>query len=285
MGASENEGIHEMSNPIVLIPVHKQVPSDLEVVSLRQCGRCLARRALALLAPAGLDLESYQELLPSARVLLVEAKWMNNVRSYNRMMISPIIYRSFSDHSHILIHEPDAMVLRDELDFWCEQPYDHIGAPWFEGYGNPKPDAPLLGVGNFGFSLHRPAVMLRILLERQRLYGRADLRRDLSRILRAGEADRVIRVIPGVEKAGTLRGASRIYEENCDIFWGQLVPKLVRNFRVAPPEVALNFSWEVVPSRCYTLCNGSLPFGLHGWARYDFGFLKPLLERSGVELR
>jgi Protein of unknown function (DUF5672) len=89
----------------------------------------------------------------------------------------------------------------------------------------------------------------------------------------------------GVGRAGTLRGASKIYEENCDIFWGQLVPKLVRNFRVAPPEVAVKFSWEVVPSRCYTLSNGDLPFGLHAWARYDFGFLKPLLERSGVELR
>jgi|SRR5271170_3349345 len=274
-----------MSNPIILIPVHKQLPSDLEVVSLRQCGRCFARKALALLAPAGLDLSSYQEFFPSARVIRVEAKWMDSVRSYNRMMINPMIYRSFSHHSHILVHEPDAMVLRDELDFWCEQPYDYIGAPWFEGYMNAKPDAPLLGAGNFGFSLHRPAVMLKILRERQRWYGRAELRMDLSRILRAGEANRLTRVLRGVGRAGTLRGASKIYEENCDIFWGQLVPKLVRNFRVAPPEVAVKFSWEVVPSRCYTLSNGDLPFGLHAWARYDFGFLKPLLERSGVELR
>jgi Protein of unknown function (DUF5672) len=145
-----------MSNPIILLPVHKQLPSDLEVVSLRQSGRCLARKAVALLAPTGLDLSSYQEFFPSARVIRVEAEWMNSVRSYNRMMINPMIYRSFSHHSHILVHEPDAMVLRDELDFWCEQPYDYIGAPWFEGYVNAKPDAPLLGTGNFGFSLHRP---------------------------------------------------------------------------------------------------------------------------------
>jgi hypothetical protein len=273
-----------MSNPIVLIPVHKHVPSNLEIISLRQCGRCLARKALALLAPAGLDLRSYQEIFPSARVIRVETKWMNTVLSYNRMMINPMIYNILSHHSHILVHEPDAMVLRDELDFWCEQPYDYIGAPWFEGYDNAKPDAPLLGVGNFGFSLHRPAVMLKILCDRQRWYGGAELRRDLSRILRAGEVDRLIRVLRGAGKAGTLRGASKIYEEHCDIFWGQLVSKLVRNFRVAPPEVALRFSWEVAPSRCYTLCSGNLPFGLHAWARYDFGFLKPLLERNGVEL-
>jgi hypothetical protein len=273
-----------MSNPIIVIPIHKQVPSDLEVVSLRQCERCLARRALALLAPAGLDLSAYHKIVPSARVIRVESKWMSSVRSYNRMMIDPMLYRSLSHHSHILVHEPDAIVLRDELDFWCNQPYDYFGAPWFVDYEDAKPDAPLLGVGNFGFSLHRPGVMLKILRESQRWYGRAELRRDLSRILRAGEADRVIRVLRGVGLAGTLRGASKIYEESCDIFWGQLVPRLVKNFRVAPPEVALKFSWEVLPSRCYTLCNGNLPFGLHAWARYDFGFLKPLLERSGVEL-
>ena len=44
-----------MSNPIILIPVHKQLPTDLEVVSLRQCGRCLARKAVVLSAPAGVS--------------------------------------------------------------------------------------------------------------------------------------------------------------------------------------------------------------------------------------
>lgn len=206
------------------------------------------------------------------------------MRSYNRMMITPMIYRILSHHSHILVHEPDAMVLRDELDFWCEQPYDYIGAPWFVGYESPKPDAPLMGVGNFGFSLHRPAVMVKILQERQRWYGRAELRSYLSTILRAGDTNRLIRMLREAGKAGTLRVASKLYEVNCDIFWGQLVPRVARDFRVAPPEVALKFSWEVAPSRCYALCNGNLPFGLHAWARYDFDFLKPLLERIGVEL-
>jgi hypothetical protein len=271
-------------NPTVLVPVHKPIPSDLEIVSLRQCGRCLAQRPLVLLAPTGLDLSSYQAFLPGARVIRVEATWMSSVRAYNRLMISPMIYRILSAHSHVLVHEPDALVLRDELDFWCEQPYDYIGAPWFVGYYNAKPDAPFLGVGNFGFSLHRPAMMLTILGGTQRWYSRAELRKDLSRALRGHEANRLNRILQGARGAGTLRGASAIYEENCDNFWGQLVPRLVKDFRIAPPEVALKFSWETIPSTCYKLCKGDLPFGLHAWARYDFPFLKPLLEESGVEL-
>lgn len=237
-----------------------------------------------LLAPAGLDLTAYRELLPGARVIRVEARWMSSVHAYNRLMISPIIYRMLSGYTHVLVHEPDALVLRDELDLWCEETYDYIGAPWFVGYENARPNAPFLGAGNFGFSLHRPTMMLTILRGKQRWYARAELRKDLSRALRAREAHRLIRILRGIGGAGTLRGASAIYEYNCDVFWGQLVPTLVKDFRIAPPEVALKFSWETFPSRCYKSCNGALPFGLHAWARYDFAFLKPLLERSGVEL-
>ena len=75
-----------------------------------------------------------------------------------------------------------------------------------------------------------------------------------------------------------------MYEENCDIFWGMLVPEYVKDFRIAPPEVAVKFSWEALPRRCYELCNGNLPFGLHAWARYDLPFLRPLLERKGIKL-
>jgi hypothetical protein len=230
-----------------------------------------------ILAPAGLDLSAYRALLPHAEVIRVHPKWMSSARAYNQMMINPMIYKLLSSYTHVLVHEPDSLVLRDDLDLWCEKPYDYIGAPWFVGYDDPKPNAPVLGVGNFGFSLHRPAVMLAMLRRKQRWYAEAELREDF-------EANRLSRILRGAGRAGTLRGASAIYESNCDIFWGELVPKLVRDFRVAPPEVAVRFSWETLPRRCYNLCNGDLPFGLHAWARYDFAFLKPLLERSGIEL-
>src|SRR5262249_45053538 len=144
---------------------------------------------------------------------------------------------------------------------------------------------PFVGVGNFGFSLHRPAMMLSVLSRNQRWYDAShELRKDLSRLLRARDAGRLIRILHGIGEAGTLRGASRIYEYNCDIFWSVTVPRFVKDFRIAPPEVAVKFSWEVLPGTCYKLCNGTLPFGLHAWARYDFAFLRPLLEASGVEL-
>ena len=167
------------TNPTVLVPVHKSKPTELEFISLRQCGRCFALRPLVLLAPVGIDLNAYRALLPGARVIRVDAGWMSSVGAYNRLMVSPMVYDLLSEHTHVLVHEPDAFVLRDELDFWCTEPYDYIGAPWFAGYTNPAPNAPLLGVGNFGFSLHRPGLMAAILREKHRWYRRGELRTDL----------------------------------------------------------------------------------------------------------
>jgi hypothetical protein len=62
------------------------------------------------------------------------------------------------------------------------------------------------------------------------------------------------------------------------------VPSLVPSFRVAPISEALRFSWEVLPDRCFDLCEGRLPFGFHAWARYDREFLVPHLKASGVDL-
>ena len=64
----------------------------------------------------------------------------------------------------MLILQTDAIILRDELDYWCAQPFDYIGAPWrsnlkihlntgrFSG-GNEQQIN--LHVGNGGLSLRR----------------------------------------------------------------------------------------------------------------------------------
>ena len=126
--------------------------------------------------------------------------------------------------------------------------------------------------------------MATILREKHRWYRKAELLTDLSTAVRQRRILGLIRAIRGAGVAGTLRGAPTMYQANCDIFWSFLVPEHIKEFRIAPPEVAVKFSWEVLPSRCYVLCKGNLPFGLHAWARYDFPFLKPLLERNGIEL-
>jgi hypothetical protein len=269
--------------PVVVVPVHKATPTKLEVISLRQCGKCLAAKDILLLAPGGLDLAKYRELMLITGEIRVEPHWMESRPAYNRLMISPLVYEDLQGYTHMLIHEPDALVVRDELDYWCLQPYDYIGAPWFDGYNAAAIDAPILGVGNFGFSLLRLESMKKTIRSWRRWYPFDQIGRDVVKGL-LGHRDRFRRGIGGLGSGGRLRGAWRLYSSHCDIFWSQLVPQIIPDFRVAPAAAALRFSWEVLPSRCFEICGGRLPFGIHAWAKYNLPFLRPLLEASGVEL-
>jgi hypothetical protein len=198
-------------------------------------------------------------------------------------MIASTIYDALGGYSHLLVHEPDALVLRDELDHWCGRPFDYVGAPWFEGFAEPKPDSVLIGVGNFGLSLLRLKAVRSVLASRARWYPFAVSMKDVIKGL-LGSRGRLHRGWQGLGVGGQLRGASRLYDGHCDVFWSLFVPNLFPSFKIAPIAEALRFSWEVWPSRCFELCNGQLPFGFHAWARYDRAFLVPLLRQSGVDL-
>lgn len=272
-----------MSHAAVVVPVHRPQPDAYEQISLRQCARVFARRAVVFVASERLDLGAYRAIVPSAAVVRVDAWWMASRRAYNRLMISPHFFTRFSRYTHVLVHEPDAIAFDDQLDAWCARPWDYIGAPWFEGFGRATPEARLAGVGNFGFSLHRVAAARRVLRSWRRWYPLDRLRDDLARGLR-GDRLHLARGLRALSGAALARGAWRIADMNCDGFWAGLVPRLFPDYRVADLDDALRFSWEALPSRCQTLSGLAHPFGAHAWWRFDLPYLIALLERHGVDL-
>ena len=269
-------------NPVVVVPVHRAEPSPMERVSLRQCGKVLGHHQINILCPEGLDLLHYRELLPTADELRVDPHWMESIQAYNRMMISPALVDALHGYTHLLVHEPDALVIRDELNYWCHKPYDYIGAPWFEGLSSAEPDAALLGVGNSGFSLHRISGLSSVVTSSQRWYSWENFIKDIARGL-FGEPQRLLRAVKGLGPSGQLGNAWQIYGGPCDLFWSRLVPKIDPEYKIAGLKEAINFSWEVLPSRCMEMTNGKLPFGIHAWAKYERDFLQPYLISAGVE--
>jgi hypothetical protein len=271
--------------PIVVIPVHKPHPTPDETVSIRQCGKVFHDRKIAFLAPEGLRLQTYFSLIPRASVFRVADKWMGSISSYNTLMISMEFYELLNNYTHLLIHEPDAIVLRDELDSWCVQEIDFIGAPWFEGFSfaRYKNDVYPIGVGNFGLSLMHLAAVRHVLRSKNRWYTFHKIPRDLVKGI-LGNQSALRRSLLGLGVGGELRNAWRLYRATCDHFWCCVVPENFEGFRVASIEQALRFSWEVLPRRCAELTNGALPFGFHAWAKYDRAFLSSLLKSQGVDV-
>ena len=196
------------------------------------------------------------------------------------MMISPMIYKKFSPHSHVLIHEPDAIVLNDELEFWCHKSYDFIGAPWFkEGSNN---DNIAYKVGNFGFSLINVKKANEITNSNKRWYPYINIARDIFRGI-CGKKEFLKKGFNGLGAQGKLKNAHRLFDENCDVFWCNLIPKLKMNFKIAPIAEAAQFSWEAEPKKCQRIGSKNTPFGIHAWAGWDPEFIVPILLEIGVK--
>lgn len=272
--------ITDNPNPVVVIPTHKALPTAEEILSLKQCNKVLGSREIYLIIPRGLNTDKYRQIFPNFKTYEVPVECMSSHQQYNKLMISPRIYRDFKNYSHILIHEPDSIVIKDDLDFWCHQNYDYIGAPWFKQKldGSHELDA----TGNFGFALLNTNSINQIFNENLRWYSFTMMLRDFFRGLR-GNRGAYQRALNGIKNSGKVSNASDLYQEHCDIFWGHLIPKLNSNFKIAPPEQAIKFAWETRLYDCARINHNRLPFGIHAWAKHDPCFLRPLLESAGIQ--
>jgi hypothetical protein len=265
--------------PVVVVPVHRPEPTADEQFALRRCGSVLSAHSIRLVHPESLVLAPYRDLLPQASSQPVPDVWMATIRGYNRMMVNPAYYALFSDFSHMLIHEPDALVLRDELFFWCQKPFDYIGAPWFDGHSGANPSSPIVGVGNSGFSLIRVKPMTDLCMSRYRWLKRSWLFALLMRwLLRKPIPFPFTTLLKCFGQWGSLQGAHHLMNENCDVFLCRHAPSADPYFRIAPVEEALRFSWEVNPATCQKLTSCKSPFGIHAWARYDRNLVNLLLH-------
>lgn len=60
-------------------------------------------------------------------------------------------------------------------------------------------------------------------------------------------------------------------------FWTNRAMHYYPEFKIAPLELALRFSFECVPRYCFEKNNNNLPFGCHAWQKYDKKFWEPYL--------
>ncbi len=273
--------VEKKIRPVIIVPVHKETPTPAELVSIRQLGRIMTGRKIFVLSPQALNTKSYKDLLPGAEDLKVDPAWMGSIRAYNQMMIAPMLYRRLRDYTHMLLHEPDAILLRDELDHWCTQPYDYIGAPWL--YWDESEGCAKFGGGaNGGLSLCNLDAMRRVTSSWKRWHSWRHVMGDLVAGAK-GDRFKFRRGMVAAYPGGLLRGAHRLYSTGWDIFWTTVVPPLQPDFRKAPPEVCVHFFWELASYICYEITKHQLPFGLHAWPKYDFGFLRPHMINCGID--
>lgn len=260
----------------VVVPIYRPYSelSQNEVNSLMQIGNILSKREIFFIYPAKLDPTDYVRALEPlhTRTVKIPAKFFGNLERNNRMLVSHAFYKHFENFDYMLLHHTDAYVFSDQLDYWCSQDLDYIGAPWFEGKKDPVLPLRFAGVGNGGFSLRRISSFLRVTANKPFII-KYFLSYRLHNFLH-GHHYQIARRYLGIDYLVSYLRSNIGYE---DEFWGLIVPKFFKWFRVAKPEQALKFSFEVMPDVLLQLNNNELPFGCHAWERYDPAFWKPFI--------
>ncbi|MVM38040.1 hypothetical protein GO730_11295 [Spirosoma sp. HMF3257] len=265
----------------VVVPVYKIQLTDYERISLTQCLQILGSYPIWLVAPHTLDVSAYRELGPALQVRTFNDDYFADIQGYNKLMLSEEFYQAFTDKDYILIHQLDAFVFQNDLDYWCQQNYDYIGAPLlrdrdFTGWVDQldftirkqvatwidlkKPDGKtpreiisLNTVGNGGLSLRRTSAMLRCL-------------------------KRFKRRIAEYEK-------NSMYQYNEDIFWSIEVNRYWPHLRIPSYRKALHFSIEFFPKWAIEHYNhGKLPFGCHAWDVHGTDYWRPIFARYGYQI-
>jgi hypothetical protein len=267
-----------MNKAVVIIPVYKPELLEYEKIAITQCQAVLSEYDIIIVKPESLDLNFQLDNVRFSTVSFAD-DYFEDIHGYNRLMLSANFYKSFQEYEYMLIHQLDAFVFTNELEYWCNEGYDYIGAPWFaekdpgnildelinrvKNYlyvrynvkykdGMPKIGKQLAGrVGNGGFSLRKIAVLIKYATEYKSL----------------------------IDHYCSLRHPWF----NEDIFWSIELNRKKKQIKIPGLKKALRFAIETRPQKALNINKNELPFGCHAWDKHA-DFWRPFFKAKGYKI-
>jgi hypothetical protein len=230
-----------MNTCAVTIPIYKLKLTKSELFNITTSIKNLNNFDIYIYAPESLNTEYYQEKFKAIKVIRFPDKFFNSIQEYSRLMLSLDFYNSFNKYTYILVCQPDAIALKPELQYWINQQYDYIGAPWPNGFEYtitsdfhhiPEGVKCKSFVGNGGFSLRKIDSCLELFKEFPSIR---------SEWLEFGHAE--------------------------DLFFG-FTSVLSKKFRIPNLLISALFSHETEPEYLFKLIGNQIPFGCHAYEKH-----------------
>jgi hypothetical protein len=239
----------------IVIPIYRSQLDWNEYISLQRCVDVFTDRDIIIVHPEGLDVSAYAAIAKKAICLPLKASYFKSIESYSLLLNSSYFYKQFLNYTYILVHQLDAFVFQDQLDYWCSKGYDYIGAPWIDATWIKKLkekiswiDTCIYPVGNGGFSLRKVKTFY---------YGSIFLSPIVSFLWKK--------------------------KWNEDFFWSSAAHRLIPGFRIPQVIEARLFAIEEYPSLAYKNNGYKLPFGCHAWEKFEPEFWRLHIEKLGYK--
>ena len=288
-----------MDKVVIIIISHKSELNIHEQISLRQCYKVLGSYPIKIICPYGLDVSGYKEFLPNPQFDFIDPVWQSTYENFNRLKVEQFLYERYKKYQFILFYEPDVFVFRNELEYWCNQNLDYIGAPWFEDWNKSTAENNIKGVGNGGFSLRNVSGIL----NQHKLLKRLKIIYKYENYDWKGLMLRTLRIFADIVKYKSFEPVFELSNGQEDFFWcidmpdlfekyinnNSFVAKLfklspIQKLKIADITTAMKFSMECQPARLFAMNKNNLPFGCQAWPKYDIEFWKPFIISAGYDL-
>lgn len=251
---------------VVVIPIYKSLNID-DIMVIKQACMMTPTFKKVFIAPQSFQLDDSFREFEEIETLHFEDQYFVSIQGYNLLMLSLEFYKAFVNYEYILIHQTDAYLFKDELEHWCNEGYDYIGAPWTFRNRQKK-----YYWYQFKFKYCK-SFFNREKLVRQRTYnnvgnGGLSLRKVSTFIDVLSEVD------PDLLK---------MYEDNTspyyneDVFWSVEVPEFYNGYKKPKQKKAIYFALENESKRMYKKMGNKLPFGCH-----DFKSLQPVFWKQFI---
>ena len=256
-----------MKKAIVVVPIYKTDLDENEMLSLKRSIKMLYQHPFAIACPENLDITPLNSILAPVHYTLqrFEDSYFKGIAGYNKLMLSKVFYNSFSDYEYILICQTDVFVFEDQLDYWCNQGYDYIGAPWIASKQTAitklllninnslkkkkKTTEHFFKVGNGGFSLRKTSKMQEITSEQK----------------------------DTIEYA--LANPNELSHHVEDVYFSLVAPKYTE-MNIPDYKKAVGFAMDRKPDIAMKLNNGKVPFACHRfYNRKVKEFWAPLISK------
>lgn len=240
----------------IIIPIYKNTIDEDELLSLKQCVTILGKYPITFVAPLSLDMAGYIPYLDTVNYTIkrFDDHFFKNIRGYNALMLNVDFYKQFQNFSYVLIYQLDACVFRDELTMWCNKGYDYIGAPYI-----------FCDLDTYPVKVLTKYRKLLKLLYKFRL-TKYKFRHVGNGGLSLRNVKKTIFIL------SVLKGRVKKWPHNEDSFFTYYGNVFFWLFKLAPEELALQFSFEDRPDQAYKINNYQLPFGCHAWSKYGRTF-------------
>ena len=235
---------------VIVVPVYKEIIEVTERLSLEQLFRVLGDYDIIFAAPERMKGFAIEQ---GYKVVTFEDRYFVSTESYSQLLLSDDFYARFASYEYMLIYQLDAFVFRDELLEFCKLGYDYIGAPAptsILGWGKIKAN-----VGNGGFSLRKISSARYVIGQKNLICDDRNLLMLINR-----------------------------YE---DLFFSYCGKRSDIKFNVPSVNEALKFAVDEDVKHVFRRMNReNLPFGCHGWSRYQmYPFWKQFLTDDVDKLK